>query len=105
MRDVDNNNVTAEVLEDMVDEQRIVYNWQHIGVKRSKKRYTPGRQAWAFASILAILGVGIWASVSFFNVTDLAPSPLSFELSEVHGCAGAEHRSPLRSWPPEPAAK
>ncbi|MBN2526002.1 MAG: FecR domain-containing protein [Deltaproteobacteria bacterium] len=103
MTDVKRNNVTAEVLRDLVDEQRIVYNWQQIELKRTQKSRHPARTGLAMAAALVL--VGIVASIGYIATrtpqSAAHGTPLSFEISQstrmiaVPSKATSERRIPL----------
>jgi transmembrane sensor len=101
MKGVSKNNIIIEDLRDMVDEQRIVYNWQQIGIKRKQKRFSPVRQQLIFVSALVLIAAGVVSTIHFFENTGSAPAPLSFELSgstrmiAVPSKATAKRRIPL----------
>ncbi len=82
MKEVNKTNVTAEVLLDMVDEQRIVYNWQRIEKKRNPKRFNPSGRRLVYAMALVLLMMGALSVVYLSNNAVSVPEPLSFELSQ-----------------------
>ena len=102
MTNVNKTNVTAEVLRDMVDEARIVYNWQEIEQKRhrSSSILMQPKPILALAAALILLAVVVAVYTSIDDKSD-TPAPLSFELAEstrmlaVPSKATAERRIPL----------
>lgn len=82
MKMVDERRALAEALRDVVDEQRLAYNWSRILERRRPKPVTAGRLALVVVPALVAVGV----IVGLFTLSDPAtsegPEPLFLELSE-----------------------
>ena len=101
MKGAKKTNVSARMLLDMVDEQRIVYNWQHIARKLKQNRFNPLRRRLVLAAALVLIIMGAVSAIYFSKDTVTVSPPLSFELSEstpmitVPSTAPDDRRIPL----------
>jgi len=99
MRGAKKTNVSAGMLLDMVDESRIVYNWQRIVAQ--KRRIIPTRHRLVLAAALTLIAVGFVFALYSSSDKGSPQVPLFFELSEsapvitVPPKATAERRIPL----------
>ena len=82
MTDVHKSNVTADVLRDMVDEARVVYNWQQIEERRHRGRNSFTRTKMVLAvSILLIISALAAGLLLLGSNTRNDHSPLAFEIA------------------------